>query len=359
MVPSNPPVWRRILRGLTISTVTLGILAGLLEVGVRVFVPEEVFHVFANTYQSHDEPAIGFTLKPDFRGQAFGADLRTNHLGFRGPDRPQAKPAGVRRIALIGDSHAFGYGVDYEQSLGRQLERRLNEDGVRCEVWNFAVSGYNTRQQLAVFRRYALPIEPDLVILVPCNNDHEPARWVDADGWMRLAKSEAVGVKDTRIQPPQQRWFERSRRTIVGNSRLAMYLQFLWMRYRMRVRGAEQVVEDVHAIPTTPPAPGGVNEELQTKVKAPLTEMISICSKRSIPVLLAPFTLVVEWRRMFFQLHDELGVPVFELCTVFPEAEDWGELQSMFSLGWDSHLGVEAHRRWGRSLQPRCKDLLK
>jgi hypothetical protein len=49
-------------------------------------------------------------------------------------------------------------------------------------------------------------------------------------------------------------------------------------------------------------------------------------------------------------LHDELKVPMFELCSVLFETGDWSKIQARFGLGWDPHLGAEAHRRWAESL---------
>jgi hypothetical protein len=54
------------------------------------------------------------------------------------------------------------------------LEARLNEQagaGRRFEVLNFALPGYNTAMEVAVFEHKALPYGPDLVIIQFVNND--------------------------------------------------------------------------------------------------------------------------------------------------------------------------------------------
>jgi len=355
---AKPQPIRRLLRGLAISAGSLVVTFIVLEVGVRLFVPASTFAVFANVYQAHDDQDIRFTLRPSYRGRAYGAELRTNKDGFRGPDRPQAKPRDTIRIALIGDSHAFGFGVEYDQSVGRQLEKRMQRDGTSCEVWNFAIAGYNSSQELAVFKRYALAIEPDVVILVPCNNDDEPPRWADEEGWMRLAESQEVSGNDTRVQPWQQRRLEQSQRTALANSRLAMFLQLQWMRYRMRDRPSPQAQPGPESLQMIRPDGGDIDTGLREHVQAPLTELIEICRDKSIPVVLAPFTMVPEWRRLFFALHDEHEVPLVELAAAFPEAKTWADLQARFGLGWDSHLNAEAHRRWGKLLHQECARIL-
>ena len=355
---AKPNRARRLLRGLTISAVTFAGMGVVLEVGVRLFVPASTFHVFANVYRSHPDPDIRFTLKPSFSGRAYGAKLQTNEHGFRGPQRPVSKPPETIRIALIGDSHAFGFGVEYEESLGQQLEMHMQNDGKNCEVWNFAVAGYNARQELAVLKSYALSVEPDIIIVISCNNDHEPSRWADAEGWMRLSESQATADEDTRVQPWQQRRLEQSRRTVLANSRLAMFLQLQWMRYRMRDKSPTQEQSGLATVPTSRPDQGVVGTALREYVEDPLAELIQICKGKSIPVLLAPFTMVPEWRRLFFRMHQELGVPLVELISVFPEATTWADLQAKHSLGWDSHMNAEAHRRWGKLLHGECKQIL-
>ena len=64
-------------------------------------------------------------MKANYAGTAFGAGLVTNSRGFRGPEWPVEKPAGTFRVALIGCSHAFGFGVEFEQTMGDLLATRL------------------------------------------------------------------------------------------------------------------------------------------------------------------------------------------------------------------------------------------
>src|SRR5690606_37550445 len=67
--------------------------------------------------------------------------LRTNALRCRGPEISEPKPEGVFRIVLLGDSVAFGWGVDDEATFARRLEREWNAQGhaTRLEVVNTAL----------------------------------------------------------------------------------------------------------------------------------------------------------------------------------------------------------------------------
>src|SRR3989338_3350313 len=63
----------------------------------------------------------------------------TNNRGLRGPgDYAYEKKEGVHRIAVMGDSYAFGVGVKAEQTFASGLQRLLDEkEPGRYEVLNF------------------------------------------------------------------------------------------------------------------------------------------------------------------------------------------------------------------------------
>jgi len=104
--------------------------------------------------------------------------LRTNSLGCRGPEVAPEKPAGVFRIVLLGDSVAFGWGVNDEVTFARRLETEWNaaSPARRLEVINTAHPMYDTNQEEAALREVGLPLQPDLVLLVYVVNDVEPTR---------------------------------------------------------------------------------------------------------------------------------------------------------------------------------------
>lgn len=51
-----------------------------------------------------------------------------NIWGYRGP-AVKAKPAGSRRVVVLGGSAAFGYGVDWNQAFPYYLEQQLSQSG--------------------------------------------------------------------------------------------------------------------------------------------------------------------------------------------------------------------------------------
>jgi hypothetical protein len=76
----------------------------------------------------------------------FSVGIQTNSRGFRDREREPAKPGGVVRIALLGDSFVEALQVPLEKTAGQLLETRLNvahgDSKPRYEVLNFGISNY-------------------------------------------------------------------------------------------------------------------------------------------------------------------------------------------------------------------------
>ncbi len=111
-------------------------------------------------------PEISYELSPGLDAWFKLAPLRTNSAGLRDVERARAKPPGVVRAALVGSSFSMPAGVALEDAWHHVAERMLDarRPGTRHEIVNFAVGGYNARQNLAVLADKALAYEPDLVI---------------------------------------------------------------------------------------------------------------------------------------------------------------------------------------------------
>jgi lysophospholipase L1-like esterase len=106
----------------------------------------------------------GYDLQPGFRLRSGVYQMSINSLGLRGPDVSRRKPAGVKRIAIVGESSAFGYFVTDGAEAARLLEKTLRERGENVDVLNGGVPGYNLFQSIAHFREVLAPLEPDIVI---------------------------------------------------------------------------------------------------------------------------------------------------------------------------------------------------
>ena len=90
--------------------------------------------------------------------------IRVNSEGIRSDrEYAPAKPPGVRRIIVCGDSMAAGQFLANADRFSELLERRVPD----LEVMNLALEGSGTDQQLLVYENVGLKHEHDLVILLP------------------------------------------------------------------------------------------------------------------------------------------------------------------------------------------------
>lgn len=167
---------RRVLAPLALILGSVLVTLLSLEVGFRLaHVPVGTVHINRGTVRRSANPRLRFELRPGGVARA-EVEYRVNAEGMRGPEVTVEKPEGVRRLALLGDSIAFGYWVSEEDTLARQLESALREvqgDGPATEVLSFGVPGYNLEQETEVLRSRALLFDPDVVVVAFCLNDLE------------------------------------------------------------------------------------------------------------------------------------------------------------------------------------------
>lgn len=88
--------------------------------------------------------------------------VHTNSAGFRGArEYAVPKPSGVFRVAAIGDSFVFGFGVQDPETYSALLESQSQSR----EVLNLGVPGYGIDQIYLSYREVARKYRPDLVLV--------------------------------------------------------------------------------------------------------------------------------------------------------------------------------------------------
>jgi hypothetical protein len=110
-------------------------------------------------------------IRPNRSVQAHGKKITTNRWGMRGRTFEKTKAAGVYRIAILGSSSEYGWGVSDDDVLDKLIEDQLNREDTterirKFEVMNFSVEGYGAFQKLMLLGRKVLAFEPDLVLYV-------------------------------------------------------------------------------------------------------------------------------------------------------------------------------------------------
>lgn len=131
----------------------------------------------AHLIQPTNSPGLIYELKPNNSGRLLASQINTGPDGYRiDPDAaPRADGARIARIAVVGDSTSFGWGVEYRQSYPELVRSRLEARvGSRIDLRNYSVPGYNSEQEDALLRQKVIAYQPDLLVLHHDSNDSEP-----------------------------------------------------------------------------------------------------------------------------------------------------------------------------------------
>ncbi len=210
-----------------------GCLAGLIlaELGLRL----AGFRLGTDSAYQPD-PYCGARLTPGFRGwhrREGRVWIEINSHGFRDRERSRTKPAGVFRIAVLGDSFAEALQVELNATFWSVLEQQLASrapPGQQAEVLNFGVSGYGTAQELQLLRTYVWDYDPDLVLLLflPANDVRNNCKSLEPDQgrpFFRLQDEQLV-LDDSFLRAPERVRFQTSnwlqfKQAVIEHCRLA------------------------------------------------------------------------------------------------------------------------------------------
>ena len=179
------PLLRRIATPLLLITASSFLALGLCEVGLRLFRPVQYLkpptpitpeQQRESLYRPSLVPGLTYEMVPDRDDTFEGMSVRTNSLGMRGPEPAPPDPS-LFRVAVVGDSFTFGYGVPEGETYPSVLAGVLNRSPAgrkrRFEVLNLGVVGYNTQDEAVVVERKVLALDPRLVIIGYVLNDPE------------------------------------------------------------------------------------------------------------------------------------------------------------------------------------------
>lgn len=138
----------------------------------------------------------------------FALHTSLNSFGCRDREWAAPKPAGTRRIAFVGDSFTFGWGIEKEcNRFTGLLQSRFDMDASKVEVINVAMPGWSTGSQLQPVKNLVEVLEVDEVVLCYVANDLEDLITTTPE------------FNPTR--PPESKWF---------NPDSSCLLDFLWRR---------------------------------------------------------------------------------------------------------------------------------
>lgn len=246
---------------------------------------------------------VFWILKPRIEG------IFVNRLRLRGWVPDGDKGQRDLTIACVGDSCTFGFGVDYEQTYGIQLEAILRKalPNARVEVLLGGLTAYTTYQSRVLHEKRIKPFRPDITILYL-------GTWNDYMG--AVSGSDSQFAKDSKAR----------RESILHASRI--------LRLIRRVANHEEPDMDAFA-----------RGEFRNGVRVPLDEfkdnlsrMIAMGRENGgtviavIPPLpastLSHVPLAPEYQAALRQVYSQAGVPVVDGPALFASVEsgmasDW------------------------------------
>ncbi len=136
----------------------------MIDLGLRITGIDRGLPKTPPIYRKSDDPALSYTLKPSLRETAFRSSVVTDRRGFRSEEVHPGKPT----IAVLGDSIAFGYGLENDQTLSSRLDVLLEK---KLNVVNAAAPGYGIKQEAAMFKNDVAVLHPSTLIVVFHWND--------------------------------------------------------------------------------------------------------------------------------------------------------------------------------------------
>lgn len=256
-------------------------------------------------------------------GRKFWGDrpLSLNEHGMRSPSVTKEKPAGVRRILVLGGSHPMGMYVDYEDSYAARIEAALNARGAgRWQVLNASAPGHTSFQGRHYLMHYGLSFQPDIVIFDLGVND-------------TLGLSKEFPLPDHQVNRPP--WWAYKTRSVLGASRV----------YRLLRRLLAPPLDEAVAAQRVPAAQHAEN----------VTAVLEAGRSRGIDVLVAnQFRVDIHGTRALECIFPEdAHEPVADLCGM------WAALgQSAAAYFADPiHANAEGHGLIARAILSRLDEL--
>jgi hypothetical protein len=96
---------------------------------------------------------------------------KRNHFGFNDRERNVKKKAGSYRIAVLGDSYIWGYGLPYDDIWSHKLENKLIKYSDKLEVLSWGFPNWATRNEFDFLKNEGVKYDINLLIVSFCSND--------------------------------------------------------------------------------------------------------------------------------------------------------------------------------------------
>lgn len=161
--------------------------------------------------------------------------VSTDSRGLRAPIHEGLAAVGSVRVAALGCSTTFGWGVADDESYPARLESRAREAGLAVELINGGQPGHTSFQGRWLWDTVVAATRPDVVILGYLVQDARKSAYTD--------RSQALLMQDHRFLKDQVLW----------NSRVYLGLRALLGSVQVRAKERAEGVDDAHGVHRVPP----------------------------------------------------------------------------------------------------------
>lgn len=255
--------------------------------------------------------------------------VHLNKMGFRDHNFKLDKKGSAFRIAVVGDSFAFGQGIDEDERFSNLLEKKLNDaSNVKFEVMNFGIPGAETIDEVKTLKKYVMKIHPDFVLLQWFINDFEGHDKSFRPKMIPLIPSFTI------------------RKYLVDHSALYYLISTEWDKFQ------EDYLKSYHYSNYMVKRFGNPQSEDSERVAREITSFITICKTHNVSLGVVLFPELIEKMKdgyPFTFLHDRVdqicdknNVPWLDLLPAY--ASFVRDYKKLWANRFDSHPGLLANR---------------
>ena len=169
---------RKLIANIFLFLASILLMIFVSEIALRIALPvgrkrsrymssRNIFHYDARNIRFDED--LGYMMKPDlktvFSNLEFRTEVLANSFGARDDENSLENPD----IILLGDSFAFGCGVEKDQTCESFLEKLCH-----VAVLNLGLSGYGTVQEFLILKRWAAQhkqLKNKLIVFLFYSND--------------------------------------------------------------------------------------------------------------------------------------------------------------------------------------------